>query len=95
MIETRGERRSYHEKMKPKKVWMIFWVVFGCAGMLGGISTAFDWPMLTVLAVIGIISALAFYFSCYRCPHCGRFLGRGYRDFCGYCEKNWTMNDGG
>lgn len=76
------------KKLKPKKVWMIFWLTFGGSGILGLTAVAFDSTVLSTIAMVWMFAALAFYVHFYRCPKCGRFLGRGYLNYCGHCGKN-------
>ena len=40
---------------------------------------------LSVLGIVVVLGALVFQLIAYRCPHCGRFLGRNAGAFCHHC----------
>lgn len=39
------------------------------------------------LGAVMLLAALGLYNMCWRCPHCGKFLGRKHELHCRYCGK--------
>ena len=44
-------------------------------------------PMLVVLALIVLLAFLGVEFFMNRCPHCQRYLGRNWGQFCQHCGR--------
>ena len=44
-------------------------------------------PVPLVLALIVMVAFLWVEFSMNRCPHCGRYLGRNWGQFCQHCGE--------
>ena len=48
---------------------------------------SYMWEPLAIVALIGFIAYLVIRYRYYRCPHCGRYLGRDTGDYCRRCGK--------
>ena len=46
-----------------------------------------DYFLLGCGVIVLGIAASGFHFALYRCPHCGKHLGRGTPDACPHCGK--------
>lgn len=51
---------------------------------IGGLFVA---PFIGWLGAVMLLAALALYSIWWRCPHCGKFLGRKHELHCRYCGK--------
>lgn len=69
--------------MKPKtaKKLTIILALVGVVVMLLGYFSSILWAVGAVVALSAIIPNLLFY----RCPHCGRMLGKNDGSFCQHC----------
>ncbi len=48
---------------------------------------AYVWDPLIVIGSVVMVSALIPHFLWYRCPYCGKQLGRNDGDYCQYCGR--------
>ncbi len=71
--------------MQPRNVLFWYWIIFA-AGLVCFVAGLFIEPAF-IAGFIIIAGDLIFYFLCYRCPHCGRFLDRSRGDYCPYCGR--------
>ena len=72
--------------MKPKKARKLscFLFVIGVIIMLFGYADIIFLLIGLVVAVSSLVPNLLFY----KCPHCGKHLGRNGSDFCQHCGKS-------
>lgn len=73
-------------KMKPKKAknLIYFLCIIGFIMILFSYSNIIFLPIGLLVAGSSIVPNLLFY----KCPHCGKHLGRSSGDFCQYCGKS-------
>jgi len=73
---------------KPKHINSVFFILLAL-GLLLALIGAFSAKV--ILIGIGLFLAFAaFVFRCifYRCPSCGRYIGKIDGDYCTHCKKN-------
>ena len=77
----------------PRKVLTIYIIAMAAALVLavaGAVAVSITLPLIG--AGIAILANI-FFLLWYRCPHCGRFLGRTWGKYCSYCGTK--LEDGG
>lgn len=67
---------------KAKKLIICLWII-GIVIMLFSYVNIVFLPIGIIVAVSSLIPSILFY----KCPHCGRHLGRNGSDYCQYCGK--------
>ena len=75
--------------VSPKKIRRIFWIAILVTIVLGFVGVFTGWTFLTTVMEVLFILDIVFYILCYRCPHCGRHLGRRGGSFCPYCGEEF------
>lgn len=73
--------------MKLKTVKAIFNGLVAVMLALAAGYTLTDSFLLGCGVIVLGIAASVFHFALYRCPHCGKHLGRGTPDACPHCGK--------
>ena len=69
----------------PKKVRVIFLIALLPALLLTVIGGNIQSKPVMFTGIGIALLALIFYWIWYRCPHCGRHLGRSWGEFCPWC----------
>lgn len=71
--------------MTPKKAIKLVWflcIIGGILMLFGTVSMVFFW-----IGTVMIFSSVVPHLLYYRCPHCGKHLGRSYGVYCPNCGK--------
>lgn len=71
--------------LKQKQCLPIVVMIAGIGMVLGGQFAGHGW--IEVLGVIMILGGLFLNYRLFRCPHCGRQLGRYSGECCRHCGK--------
>lgn len=76
--------------MKLKQARSIFAILIIAAAVLMIWESAVNragWGWQGIGAIVLCIASLAVHFKWVRCPHCGRPIARGSKEYCTYCGK--------
>ena len=75
------------KELKPKKVHRLCLLIF-FTGFLIALCGAFMNLDLALIGLVIMCGSLVFRAFFYRCPCCGRYLGRGAAPYCPYCRAD-------
>lgn len=75
------------EKMTLKRTQVLFIVLMLVAILIMTIASGLDSGASLAAGIVVTMLDLAMYIAFWRCPHCGRFLGRDVGDYCTHCGK--------
>lgn len=73
------------KRINHRNVKKIMWPIFAVGALLPVVFKMSDVAVLLGVLLIGL--AIGLYFLYWRCPHCGRDLGRDGGAFCPHCGK--------
>ena len=76
------------KKLTPKNVNLLVWIVLIAGLIISFCGVPKEKSTLTVNGVVIMCVALVFRFIFYRCPYCGKYLGRDTGQYCPYCRGN-------
>ena len=76
------------KKISPKQVKMYFILILVAGAVLGAIGALSEIKPLAIIGLVLLCGDIVFCFACYRCPYCGKYLGRSKGDYCPYCGKD-------
>ncbi len=72
-------------RITPKIALIVYFISLIVGLILYAIAQINQHPMITLLAIIAVLISLVARFGFYRCPECGRYLGRGFIRYCPRC----------
>ncbi len=75
------------KNLKPKTVQTYCWIIFGLGAFIGFMGAAAGSTVVPVIGIVILLSGIAFRFTFYRCPHCGKYLDRSTGEFCPKCGE--------
>lgn len=74
--------------MDHRKSMALFWVLFAAGVAIGLLSLILDSFGLMIACMVLMIAGVIQYMIFYRCPSCGRHLGRGFPpNYCSHCGE--------
>lgn len=80
------------QELKPQQVKRIFEISVIVIVIIAGIGSFYDILPLAIIGLGLMIIAFAFNITFYRCPHCGKHLGRDGGDYCQHCGTSFDEN---
>jgi hypothetical protein len=83
----RETRRDGGAGMELKTVKIIYLIIALLGLAVFAVGLFADSTIISVIGVAVIISAVIFHVIFYRCPCCGRYLGKNIGGFCQYCGE--------
>lgn len=75
------------KKYTPKKIRSMFWAIWLAGFIIGLAGPLCEIAAFSVTGIIIMVGSGVFYLVFYRCPDCGKFLGRNTGEYCPYCGK--------
>lgn len=77
------------KNLKPKEIRIraLYIIVAGLLVALFGVAR--ERNAFCVIGLLIMFASVIYHIVFYRCPHCGRYLGRVTGDFCPYCGKGF------
>lgn len=76
-------------ELKPQQVKKIFEITAIVTVIVVLLSTTVNNLVIAVIGLVVMTAALVFNIVYYRCPYCGKHLGRDGGDFCQHCGKKF------
>ena len=73
--------------MDYRKSLVLFWALWGTGIVVCAIGVIMEVSWLVLAGVILVLAAMVQYLIFYRCPSCGRYLGRGLPNYCPHCGE--------
>lgn len=73
------------KELKPRQVKKVFEISAIIIVVLVAVGVITESLEVCVIGFVLMVAAMVFNISLYRCPHCGRHLGRDGGDFCRQC----------
>lgn len=77
------------QELKPQQIKKVFGISAIVIVLIAAISAVCNILWLAVISFILMIAVLAFNIIFYRCPYCGKHLGRDGGDYCQYCGASF------
>lgn len=76
------------KKIKPKSINAIFFIILAIGMILALIGALSE--QIAFICIGLFVAFVAFIFRCifYRCPYCGRYIGKLDGNYCTHCKKN-------
>lgn len=71
-----------------KKINIIFCIALFVSTVIVLCGSAFENSIISFIGFSGLVGAVIFRVLFYRCPHCGKFLGRDTYRHCPHCGEN-------
>ena len=71
----------------PKKVRAIYLIALAAAALVLLLGTILQSAALMYASTVPMFLDMFFFWIWYRCPHCGRHLGRCWGAYCPHCGK--------
>ena len=74
--------------MTPRKVFIIFCAAYAAGAVTAVVGAVIPFVPTVIVGAAVCIAAVLFHGIFYRCPHCGRYLGRITPSaYCRHCGK--------
>lgn len=75
------------KKLPLKTVRSISVAALLVGGFIGLYGSLIDFAEMCIAGCVILILGVLFFLIFFRCPHCGRHLGRDHGPYCQYCGK--------